>query len=434
MRGKGITIRNYKVRDIRFPTSLGAHGSDAMNKDPDYSAAYLILKTDDSACQGHGLAFTIGRGNDLCCAALRQFSAQIVGMELAAITEDFGGFWKHLNGDSQIRWLGPDKGVVHMALGALINAIWDLYAKVEGKPLWRLVAEMRPEQILKCVDLSYLGNALSRAEALELLESAEAGKAVRIEVLERSGYPAYTTSVGWLGYSDERIQQLCREAVSDGWTGFKMKVGADLQDDLRRAQLIRAEIGADRILMMDANQKWEVAEAIANMRELAVYNPLWIEEPTHPDDVLGHAEIARAVQPIKVATGEHCANRILFKQFLQAEAMGVCQIDACRVGGLNENLAILLLAAKYGVPVCPHAGGVGLCEYVQHLSMLDFVAISGKREGRMLEYVDHLHEHFVDPVRIHKGCYQLPRAPGFSIEMKPESLARFDFENGSAWK
>lgn len=429
-----IRITEAIIKDVRFPTSRGKHGSDAMNPDPDYSAAYLILKTDQDGLEGHGLTFTIGRGNEICCAAIGAIADQVIGKTLASITGDFALFWKEIVGDSQIRWLGPEKGVVHLAAGALINAVWDLYAKSEGKPLWRLLADMSAEELVSCIDFSYITNVITPEEALKILKEQEASKEERIKELLDKGYPAYTTSAGWLGYSDEKIRALCREAVKEGWKHVKMKVGANLEDDIRRAALIREEIGYDVQLMMDANQKWEVAEAIANMRRLAEFKPLWIEEPTSPDDILGHAEIAQAIHPIKVATGEHAQNRVVFKQFLQANALQICQIDSCRVAGVNENLAIMLMAKKFNVPVCPHAGGVGLCEYVQHLSMLDYIAISGSMEGRVIEYVDHLHEHFLDPVTVRKGRYMAPSLPGFSIEMKKASLVDYNFPDGKIWK
>lgn len=428
-----LQITDYSIKDVRFPTSKEKHGSDAMNPDPDYSAAYIILHTQDPNLKGHGLTFTIGRGNEICCAALEALIPLVLGMNLEDITQNMGAFYRKITGDSQIRWLGPEKGVVHLAAGALINAVWDLYAKAEQKPLWRLIADMSPQQLVNCIDFTYITDVLTPEEALQLLESLSDGKKERIDFLLENGYPGYTTSAGWLGYSDEKIRTLCREAVEQGWTHIKMKVGSDLNDDIRRAGIIREEIGYDRFLMMDANQKWDVNQAIDNMKILAEFKPLWIEEPTSPDDILGHAAIAKAVAPIKVATGEHCQNRVIFKQLMQANAFGICQIDSCRVGGVNENLAIMLMAKKFGVPVCPHAGGVGLCEYVQHLSMIDFICISGSMEGRVIEYVDHLHEHFIDPVVIKKGKYMPPTLPGYSIEMKPETLEKYDFETGEIW-
>ena len=428
-----LTICDFEVKDIRFPTSEQLDGSDAMNPDPDYSAAYLILKTEDTTLEGHGLTFTIGRGNEICVQAIRSMAHLFLGKNLDQLFDDMAGFWQKLTGDSQLRWLGPEKGVIHLATGAIVNAVWDLYAKKEKKPLWQLIAEMSPEKLVNCIDFSYLSDALSPQEALNLLKKLEPTKQQRIAQLEARGYPAYTTSVGWLGYPDKKIRQLCREAMAEGWTHVKMKVGADIENDCRRAKIIREEIGDDISLMMDANQKWGVGEAIENMKRLAAYNPYWIEEPTSPDDILGHQTIARAIHPVKVASGEHCQNRVIFKQLMQARAIDICQIDSCRVGGVNENLAILLMAAKFNIPVCPHAGGVGLCEYVQHLSMVDFICISGSVENRLIEYVDHLHEHFIEPVVIENAAYIPPRNPGYSIEMKKSSLANYEYPSGKIW-
>jgi L-fuconate dehydratase len=430
-----LKITAIETKDIRFPTSENLDGSDAMNPDPDYSAAYVILKTDHpDGLEGHGLTFTIGRGNELCEQAIQSLSYLLIGKSLGSFTQNMGQFWTMMTGDSQLRWLGPEKGVIHMATGALVNAVWDLYAKIKKKPLWQLVADMSPEELVECIDFTYITDALNKQEALQILKEKEKGKEARITHLKKNGYPAYTTSAGWLGYSDEKIRRLCREAKADGFTHIKMKVGSDLQDDIRRSKIIREEIGYNIKLMMDANQKWDVDEAIENMKQLSKFRPWWIEEPTSPDDVLGHAKIARAVKPIHVATGEHCQNRVMFKQLMQSNAIGICQIDSCRVGGVNEILAILLLATKFNIPVCPHAGGVGLCEYVQHLSMIDYLCISGSMENRMIEYVDHLHEHFEDPVVIENGKYVAPSLPGYSIEMKKESLESYDFNNGSVWK
>lgn len=432
---KSIIITAVEVKDVRFPTSQSLDGSDAMNPDPDYSAAYVILKTNyPNNLEGHGLTFTIGRGNELCVAAIKSLSYLIIGKSLESFTQDMGAFWKMITGDSQLRWLGPEKGVIHLATGAIVNAVWDLYAKVEKKPLWQLLADMSPEELVKCIDFTYITDAITPDEALVLLKNNEATKQHRIDNLLKNGYPAYTTSAGWLGYSDDKMRKLCREAKADGFKHMKIKVGSDLQDDMRRAAIIREEIGDDLQLMMDANQKWDVDEAIENMAELAKFNPYWIEEPTSPDDILGHAKIAKAVAPIKVATGEHCQNRVMFKQLMQARAIEICQIDSCRVGGVNEILAILLMAAKFKIPVCPHAGGVGLCEYVQHLSMIDYIAISGSLDERIIEYVDHLHEHFLDPVLIKNGAYMPPRLPGYSIEMKSQSLIDYEFPLGKIWK
>ncbi|MDR9366090.1 MAG: L-fuconate dehydratase [Balneolaceae bacterium] len=428
-----ITITAIDVKDIRFPTSRSLDGSDAMNPDPDYSAAYVILKT-DSEYEGHGLTFTIGRGNEICCRAIESMSYLLIGNKLSDFISDMGAFWKMITGDSQLRWLGPEKGVIHLATGALVNAVWDLYSKVEGKPLWKLLADMSPEELVQCVDFTYITDAITRDEALSILQKNEATKRERVEELLNNGYPAYTTSAGWLGYSDEKIRRLSREAKEDGFKHLKMKVGSDLEDDMRRAGIIREVIGKDMELMMDANQKWDVNEAISNMKSLANFNPYWIEEPTSPDDILGHAAIGKEIRPVKIATGEHCQNRVVFKQLMQAGAIDICQIDSCRVGGVNENLAIMLMAAKFGIPVCPHAGGVGLCEYVQHLSMIDYIAISGSKENRVIEYVDHLHEHFLDPVVIKNGAYVPPKKPGYSIEIKKESLKDYEFPIGKIWQ
>ena len=423
------TITGLTVRDIRFPTSQTLDGSDAMNPDPDYSAAYVVLHTDRAdGLAGHGMTFTIGRGNEVCCLAIKALAPLVVGRTLESFTADMAGFWRHITSDSQLRWIGPEKGAIHLATAAVVNAVWDLWAKVAGKPLWRLIADLTPEQFVGCVDFRYLTDVLTPDDAVQMLKRLAPTKAERIALLERDGYPAYTTSAGWLGYDDDKLRQLCRDCLAQGWNVFKIKVGRDLQDDIRRCRILREEIGWDRRLMMDANQVWDVPQAIEWMRALAEFKPWFIEEPTFPDDVLGHAAIARAVAPIQVATGEHCANRIMFKQFLQAQAIGVCQIDSCRIGGVNEVLAVLLLAAKFGVPVCPHAGGVGLCEYVQHLAMIDFVCVSGSLEDRLCEYAGHLHEHFLDPVTMRDGHYLPPTAPGYSITMKPESLDEYEFQ------
>jgi L-fuconate dehydratase len=427
-------IVSATAHDVRFPTSRTLAGSDAMHTAPDYSAAYVVLRTDsDDGLEGHGLTFTLGRGTEVCVAAINALAPLVIGRTLGGIMSDMRGFWRAITGEQQLRWLGPEKGAIHLASAALINAVWDLYAKVERKPLWKLLVDMTPEQLVSCIDFRYISDALTPDEALGILEQMAPSRRAREAEMLRSGYPAYTTSAGWIGYSDEKVRALCREAVAAGWTHVKMKVGQRIEDDVRRAGIVREEIGRDRKLMMDANQVWEVADAIANIKRFADFQPLWIEEPTSPDDVLGHAAIARAVAPIKLATGEHCQNRIIFKQLFQAGAIGFCQVDACRLGGLNEVLAVLLMAAKFGVPVCPHAGGVGLCEYVQHVSMFDYIAVSGSLDNRVLEYVEHLHEHFVDPVVIENGHYVAPHAPGWSITMRPESIAEFEFPSGPVW-
>lgn len=427
-------IARIAIEDIRFPTSREKDGSDAMNPDPDYSAAYVVLHTDDGR-EGHGLSFTIGRGNEVVASAIRAHEHLVIGRRLEDFAANPGAEWRHLTNDSQLRWIGPDKGAIHLALGAIVNAWWDLYAKSVGLPLWRLLANMTSEELVRCVDFRYLTDAMTPESALALLRRQEPGKRERMARLEAEGYPAYTTSAGWLGYPDDKIRRLCQEAVAEGWNHIKVKVGRDLADDRRRLAIIRKEIGWERKLMVDANQVWEVPQAIIWMQELAEFKPWWIEEPTSPDDILGHAAIARAMEPlgIGVATGEHGMNRILFKQLLASRAISFCQIDSCRLGGVNENLAVLLLAAHYGVPVCPHAGGVGLCEFVQHLSMLDYISISGSWEGRVCEFVDHLHEHFVDPCRVARGRYMPPALPGYSTEMHGSSRRDYAFPSGSVW-
>ena len=427
-----MKITAVVVRDIRFPTTRDRDGSDSMNQG-DYSATYVVLRTDQPGLEGHGLTFTNGRGNELCVAAVRALERHVVGRSLDDITSGMRAFFRSLTQDVQLRWLGPEKGILHMATGAVINAVWDLWAKRDGKPLWKLVADMPPAQLVSCLDFSYITDALTPEEALAILEGLAPTRAAREQEMRRDGYPAYTTSTGWLGYPDEKVRRLCREAIAAGWGHFKMKVGQDLEGNIQRAALMREELGPDRVLMMDANQCWDVGESIRQMKALARFDPWWIEEPTSPDDALGHATIARAIAPIGVATGETCQNRVIFKQLLQAEAIRFCQVDSCRMGGVNEALSVMLMAAKFGVPVCPHAGGVGLCEYVQHLSLIDYVAISGSLENRILEYVDHLHEHFEDPVRIRNARYLVPDSPGYSITMKPESLDAFEFPAGREW-
>jgi L-fuconate dehydratase len=418
-------ITDLRVFDIRFPTSQSLDGSDAMNPDPDYSAAYVVLDTDTDGLAGHGLTFTIGRGNEIVCLAIEALKHLVIGLELDWVKENPGRFWHFVTGDSQLRWIGPDKGAMHLATGAVVNAVWDLLAKQAKKPVWQLVGEMTPEEIVDIVDFRYLTDVLTRDEALEILRRAEKGKRDRIADLKATGYPCYTTSAGWLGFSDDKLRRICQEAVDAGFNHIKMKVGRDLDDDIRRLTIAREVIGDDRILMIDANQVWEVNEAIDWVNKLAFVKPFFIEEPTSPDDVAGHRKIRQAIHPVKVATGEMCQNRIMFKQFIAEGAIDVVQIDSCRMGGLNEVLAVLLIAAKYNLPVWPHAGGVGLCEYVQHLSMMDYVAVSGTKEGRVIEYVDHLHEHFVDPCNIQNAAYMPPSLPGFSIEMKPESIKQY---------
>jgi L-fuconate dehydratase len=428
-------LTSFQAYDIRFPTSRTLAGSDALHPDPDYSGAYVILHTDNPhGFEGHGLTFTIGRGNEICVAAINALAPLIIGQTLEALTAHMAQFWRLLTEDNQLRWLGPEKGVIHLATAAIVNAVWDLYAKVEQKPLWKLLADMSPEQLVSCIDFRYILDALTPEEALAILQRQAPTKALREIEMHETGFPAYTTSAGWLGYSDEKLRHLCREAVALGWNHVKLKVGADITDDLRRALIMREEVGPERKVLLDANQRWEVKEAIANMSVLAACNPWWIEEPTSPDDVLGHATIAKAIAPIQVATGEHVQNRIIFKQLMQLGAISFCQIDTCRLGGVNEALAVILLAAKFGIPICPHAGGVGLCEYMQHLSIFDYIAVSASHENSILEYVDHLHEYFLDPVVIRNGHYMPPQAPGFSITLKPAVFADFIFPSGTMWR
>lgn len=422
-----------RTLDVRAPTSRTLAGSDAVHADPDYSAAYAILES-DGGFAGHGLTFTIGRGNDIVCAAIAALAPQVVERELEEIVADFAAFHRRLTNESQLRWLGPDKGVIHLATAAIVNAVWDLWAKQRRLPVWELVAGLTPEQIVGLVDWRYLTDALPPDEALDLLRAQAPTRAARVAELRRDGYPAYITSAGWLGYPEERVRQLCREALAAGWTSFKAKVGIDIASDVRRCAVMREEIGWERSLMADANQVWDVPQAIDWLRHLEPFRLRWIEEPTSPDDVLGHAAIRRAVAPLRVATGEHCANKVLFKQLLQAGAIDYCQVDACRLGGLNEVLAVLLMAAKFGVPVCPHAGGIGLCEYVQHISAIDYVCISASLDDRTTEFADHLHEHFLDPVRIRSGRYLMPERPGYSAEMHPESLAALVYPHGTEWR
>jgi L-fuconate dehydratase len=428
-----LKIRHAHVIDLRFPTSREHIGSDAVNVDPDYSAAYCILETDHGP-KGYGLTFTLGRGTELCVDALRYLSRFAVGRTLSSITDDFGEFYRLLTSDSQFRWLGPEKGVIHLATGALINAVWDLYARVEGKPLWKLLSDMDAEEIVRAIDFRYITDALTREEALEILRTHKDRMDSRLKQLQETGYPAYTTSAGWFGYSDEKIARLASEELAEGWTHFKLKIGGKPEDDLRRARLLRNTIGPNNKLMMDANQKWDIDEAIERTKRLAEVDPWWMEEPTSPDDILGHARIRREVPNVRIATGEHCHNRVMFKQLMQANAIDVCQIDSCRLAGVNENLAVILMAAKFNIPVCPHAGGVGLCEYVQHLSAFDFLRVSTTLEDRVTEYVDHLHEHFVDPVRIRNAHYVLPEKPGYSAEIYADTLDEYSYPDGRFWR
>jgi L-fuconate dehydratase len=429
------TITGLTVRDIRTPTSRTLAGSDAVHTDPDYSAVYVVLKTDArDRLEGHGITFTLGRGNEVVAAAVRALQHLVIGSTLESLTDDMAGFWKRLTFESQLRWIGPEKGALHLATAAIVNAVWDLWAKVEGKPVWKMVADMTPEQIVACIDFRYLSDAITPAEAIEILKRNLPTRGTREAEMRSDGYPAYITSAGWMGYPDEQVRSLCLEAMEAGFTRFKIKVGRESAENVRRTALVRSIIGDSAWLMMDANQAWDVGEAIAFMEPLKRFKPLWIEEPTSPDDVLGHATIRRAVKPVGVATGEHAANRVIFKQLMQAGAIDFCQFDNCRLGGLSEALAVLLMAAKFGVPVCPHAGGIGLCEYAQHVSLIDYICISGSTENRAIEFADHLHEHFLDPVVVRGGRYFPPVKAGFSIEMKPASLDAFEYPVGSEWR
>jgi L-fuconate dehydratase len=427
------SIVSVDAIDLRFPTSLSMAGSDAVNKDVDYSAAYVVITTDDPELSGFGFTFTIGRGNDICVLAAKQRGLPLVGMNVEELVGDLGGVYRYLKSDSQLRWLGPEKGVEHLAMAAVMNAVWDLMARVAQKPLWRLLVDMTSEQLVDIADLTYLSDVLSWDEAVALLADLEQTRQDRIDELSESGYPCYTTSAGWLGYSDNKLRRLCQEAVDAGYHHVKLKVGANLDDDIRRLRIAREVIGYGANLMIDANQVWDVPEAITWVRALAEFKPLWIEEPTSPDDILGHAAIRKAVAPIGVATGEHGMNRVLFKQMFQADAIDYCQLDSARLASINEILAVYLMAKKFGVPVCPHAGGVGLCELVQHLSIFDYVAVSGSLDGRVTEYVDHLHEHFVDPCVVKNGAYVLPSRPGYSAEMYEDSIAKYSYPSGDYW-
>jgi L-fuconate dehydratase len=427
-----LKITEVVARDIRFPTSRELDGSDAMNVG-DYSAAYVILKT-DGGLEGHGLTFTNGRGNELCVAAIRALAHHLEGKTLEDITGNFRAFWRSLTQDQQLRWLGPEKGVIHMSTGAVVNAVWDLWAKRQNKPLWKLLVDLTPEELVATIDFSYVTDVLTPAQAVEILRKHAPTKAAREAEIRRDGYPGYTTSTGWLGYSDDKVRRLAKEAMAEGWDHFKIKVGQDVEGNLRRAALMRELIGPERKLMMDANQCWDVGEAISQMKALARFDPWWIEEPTCADDVLGHAAIAKAIAPIGVATGEVCQNRVMFKQLMQAQSIRFCQVDTCRTGGVNEVVTVLLLAARFGIPVCPHTGGVGLCEYAQHIAIFDYIGVSGTLQDRMLEYVDHLHEHFEDPVRTRQGRYLAPEKPGYSITMKPQSLNDYEFPSGRVWR
>ena len=425
-------ITAVTTHDLRARTSLTLAGSDAAHPDPDYSAAYVVLHT-DGPHEGHGMTFTIGQGNDLCCQAIDALAPLVRGRTLSDIVDSMGDFWRQITNHPQLRWLGPEKGTIHLATAALVNAVWDLWAKERGVPVWQLVADLEPEQFLDVLDLRYVRDVLPEARVLDLLRAQALTKSDRVASLSAAGLPAYVTSAGWLGYSEQQVRDLCRAALADGWRSFKTKVGVDIASDVRRCEIMREELGADIQLMADANQVWDVPQAIAWVEHLRPFDLRWIEEPTSPDDILGHAAIRNAIAPIGVATGEHAANRVIFKQLLQAQAIDYCQVDACRIGGLNEVLVVLLLAAAYEIPVCPHAGGLGLCEYVQHIAMIDAVCVSGIVDDRTTEYAAHLHEHFRDPAEIRAGHYVVPHAPGYSIEMLPESMAALTYPTGREW-
>ena len=420
---------------MRFPTSAARVGSDAMHPDPDYSAAVVVVETDrDDGIEGHGLAFTLGRGNEVVVAAIEALAPLVVGLPLEAIRSDMGWVWRRLAGDGQLRWLGPEKGVIHLATAAIVNALWDLRARWTAQPLWRHLVDCPPEELVACIDFRHLTDALTPDTALALLRGRAADRSAAVARLDHEGLAAYTTAPGWLGYADHELASRCRQAAAEGWGLVKLKVGQSLEDDRRRCAIAREAIGPQRRLAVDANQVWDVDTAIAWTRQLMAFDLRWVEEPTSCDDVLGHATIARAVAPVTVATGEHVHNRVMFKQFLAAGAMGVCQLDACRLGGVNEVLAVLCLAALHDVPVCPHAGGVGLCEMVVHLAAFDALAVGGERADRTVEWVEGLHEHFQDPVAASGGRYALPTAPGFGTALRPESVRRYRYPDGEAWR
>lgn len=426
-------IARLETHDIRFRTSATRDGSDAMNLSPDYAAAYVVVRTTDESLSGHGFVFTIGRGNDVELAAIQALEPLVAGLDLDGVLGDLGGMSRRLVGDSQLRWLGPEKGIMHMAIGAVLTALFDLVAKRAGLPLWRWLAGLSPAELLELVDLRYLSDVLRRGEAREIFEEGQQGKAARIAALEIDGVEAYTTSPGWLGYTDERLKGLLGQAQQDGFTQVKLKIGKSLDDDVRRLGLARDLLGPAMRIAVDANQVFETEQAIAWARAIEHFDIAWLEEPTSSDDILATAAIRRGVAPMPVAVGEHVANRVVFKQLLQAGAIDLMQIDACRVASIPENMTNLLLAAKFGVPVCPHAGGVGLCEAVQHLAFFDYAAVSGRSDGRRIEWIDHLHEHFVSPAVVTQGHYVAPNAPGSSTEIHRSSIEQFRFPSGPAW-
>ncbi|XP_055625030.1 mitochondrial enolase superfamily member 1-like isoform X2 [Toxorhynchites rutilus septentrionalis] len=426
-------ITTLEAKDIRWPTSLGAHGSDAMHTDPDYSCVYVTINTEEGI-YGNGLTFTLGRGTDIVLLAVNSMKRMVEQRTTESIFQNFALFWRELTSESQLRWIGPEKGVTHLAVAAIINALWDLWGKIRGLPVWKLLTEMEPEELVSTIDFRYITDAITREEAINILKENRAGTRTRMNELMKTGYPAYTTQVGWLGYSDDTIRALCRKYLQAGFTAFKIKVGQNLENDIKRCRLVREEIGWNNTLMVDANQIWDVNEAIEWMKNLKHFKLLWIEEPTSPDDILGHKKIADALN-IGVATGEMCCNRVMFKQFIQSQAFEFCQIDSARIGGVNEILAVYLMAKKFNVKVCPHAGGVGLCEMVQHLQLWDYTSVSCTMDKRMIEFVDQQHEQFVHPARIYaNACYIPPSAPGYSTELKPEAVSMFEYPVGSEWQ
>ncbi len=428
-----ITVTDATVTDLRFPTSRNLDGSDAMNPDPDYSAAYLRLATSESALTGHGFVFTIGRGNDIQAAAVGAVAQRLVGRDVDGLVEDPGAVNRELSWDSQLRWLGPDKGVMHMAIGAVMSAVWDLRARREGRPLWSALAALEPAEIVDLVDWTYIADFVDPGRAREVLEDRRPEREARIDEFRRDGLAAYATTPGWLGYSDEKLVRLCHEAVADGFTTIKLKVGADVGDDRRRLRLAREAVGPDVAIAVDANQRWSVPEAIAAIGELREFDLRWVEEPTHPDDVVGHAAIAEAVRPVPIATGEMLASPTLAKQLIQLGGVQILQIDATRMGGPHDLLASVLMAAAAGVDVIPHAGGVGLCEAVQHIAFFNAICVAADTRGLSLEYVDHLHEHFTDPVEVSNGRYRLPTRPGASTEFQPGTELTFGYPDGAEW-
>lgn len=426
-------IESVRCSDVRFPTSLELDGSDAVNVDPDYSAAYVEITTDKGE-SGYGMVFTCGRGNELVTAGMETYGELLLGRDTDDLVNNLGDSARRLVHDSQLRWLGPEKGVSHMACGGLINALWDLRARREGKPLWLLLSEMSADELVSTVDFTHIRNALTPEDAADILTRGQAGKAARIAELKEHGYPAYTTTPGWLGYSDEKLVRLSKEAVESGFGMIKLKVAGSIEDDRRRLALARQAVGPDIRIAIDANQRWEEQEAIDWINQLQEFEPYWIEEPTSTDDILAHGAIRRAVSPVKVATGEAVQNRIIFKQMLQAGSIDILQIDATRVAGVNENIANLLLAARFDTPVCPHAGGVGLCELVQHFSFFDYAAVSTSMDDRVIEYVDHLHEHFAEPVVVANGRYRAPSLPGVGAQILAGSASAWTYPSGSGWQ